>query len=101
MKLTRQKIVLTPSDSSLSGKINPDCEHCHVLCDTTTAAFTVTLPSVTGTMQRELIFKNIGANSVTLVPITGQYIDTSVSLVLTTLQNQSLYADNVKTWWKI
>ena len=99
---TRQKIILTPSDSSLIGKINPECEHCHILCDTTTAAFTVQLPSVKGTMQRELIVKNIGAvYSVTLIPRTGQYFDNLTIKILTPYENQSFWPDNVKTWWMI
>ena len=100
-KLSRQKIILTPSDSSLEGKINSETEHCHILLDSSVAGFTVTLPSVTGTMQRELIFKNIGANSVKIQAMQGQYIDESTSHVLAHLDLVDLWPDDVKTWWML
>jgi hypothetical protein len=100
-KNTRQKIVLTPYDNSLVGKINGDTEHAHILLDSALAPFTVTLPDATATLQRELIFKNIGANNVTIQAITGQYIDESTSHVLAHLDLVDVWPDNVKTWWML
>ena len=100
-KLSRQKIILTPYDNSLAAKINPACEHCHVLLDTTTGAFTVTLPDAQGTMQRELIFKNIGTKTATIVPQGGQYIDLGQSDTLASMAAQSYWPDLVRTWWKL
>ncbi len=98
-KQTRQKIILTPSDSSLVGKITDDSEHVHILLDTRSGGFTVTLPTATGSMQRELIFKNIGTNNATIVPITGEYIDYSQSHVVGPLDLVSVWSDLVRTWW--
>jgi len=101
MPLSRQKIILTPSNKALATLINPDAEHVHILLDSTTAGFTVTLPDATGSMQRELIFKNIGDYDVTIVPITGQYIDKSLTHTLHPLDLISLWSDLVKTWWML
>jgi hypothetical protein len=98
-KLTRQKIVLTPYDSALVGKIQPSAEHVHVLLDSTIAPFTVPLPDATASMKRELIFKNIGVNDVTLLPISGQYLDLDISHVVEPLDLVGLWSDLVKTWW--
>jgi hypothetical protein len=98
-KITRQKIILTPYDPDLTGKINGEAEHVHVLLDTTVAAFTVALPSVTATMKRELLFKNIGANDATIISQAGQYCDLSTSIIIRPLDLVSLWADLIKTWW--
>ena len=98
-KLSRQKIILTPSDSSLVGKILPKCEHCHILLDSSTGTFSVNIPDARGNMQRELIFKNIGHNSVTLQAMNGQYLDYATTHVLAYLDLVAIWADNEKTWW--
>jgi hypothetical protein len=100
-KLARQKIVLTPYDNTLKGKIQGDAEHVHVLLDSTTAGFTVVLPDATATMQRELIMKNIGTNNVTVIPLTGQFVDKSTSHVISALDLVSFWSDRVKTWWML
>jgi hypothetical protein len=100
-KLSRQKIVLTPFDNALAGKINGDAEHVHVLLDSTLAPFTVVLPDATATMQREIICKNIGTNDVTIIPIDGQFLDTSTSHVISPLDLVSFWPDLVKTWWML
>jgi hypothetical protein len=100
-KLSRQKIILTPWDKELSGKLNPEAEHIHILLDSTTAAFSVTLPDAAATMQRELIFKNIGTNTVILVPINGQYIDDAESETIAASYALGLWADLMGTWWKL
>jgi hypothetical protein len=83
------------------GKISPDAEHIHILLDSSKAAFTVTLPDAAASMKRELIFKNIGANTVTIQALTGQYIDESTSHALAHLDLVSLWADQVRTWWML
>lgn len=98
-KLSRQKIIRTPSDNSLAGKISPDTEHVHILLDSSVAGFTVTLPDATATMQRELIFKNIGSNNVTIQAQPGQYIDFATSHIIRPLDLVSVWSDLVKTWW--
>jgi hypothetical protein len=98
--LSRQKIILTPSDNSLIGKINPDAEHVHVLLNST-EAFYVVLPTVTGSMQRELIFKNIGSKVVRVQPIAGEYIDYSLYHDLAYLDLVDLWPDGEKTWWML
>jgi hypothetical protein len=99
-KITRQKIILTPSDKLLSGKINEDAEHVHILIDTTNGPFTITLPDANGTMKRELIFKNIGTTfDAEIVPIVGQYIDFSRSHPLAPLDLVSIWSDLNGTWW--
>jgi hypothetical protein len=101
MPLSRQKIILTPSDNSLAGKISPDSEHVHILLDSKNAGFSVPLPSATGSMQKELIFKNIGSNSVRIQPITGEYIDYSLYHDLAYLDLVDLWPDGEKTWWML
>ena len=98
-KNTRQKIVLTPYDNSLVGKISQDAEHVHVLLDSSLASFTVVLPDATATMKRELIFKNTGINNVTLLAVNGQYLDLDISHVVAPLDLVGLWSDLVKTWW--
>ena len=100
--LSRQKIILTRSDNGLAGKINPSCEHCHVLLDTSAGAFTVTLPDAQGTMQREFIFKNIDpTTAATIIPQNGQYIDNIQTKTVAALASLSLWPDQVRTWWVI
>ena len=101
VKLSRQKIILTPNDNSLDGKIKGETEHCHILLDSALAPFTVTLPDATASMQRELIFKNIGANNVTIQPQSGQFIDEDTSHVLAHLDLVSVWPDLVRTWWML
>jgi hypothetical protein len=98
-KLSRQKIILTPTEKSLIGRINADTEHCHILLDTTNGPFTVILPDATGSMQKELIFKNIGTNNATIVPITGQWIDNVITKTIAPLDSLDLWSDLIKTWW--
>jgi hypothetical protein len=98
-KLTRQKIILTLTDCVLSGKINPSSEHVHVLLDSSISGFSVILPDATFTLQREIIFKNIGAKDVTIQAKTGQFIDKGTSHVVKPLDLVSVWPDLVKTWW--
>lgn len=98
---TRQKIILTPTNASLIGKILPETEHCHILLDSSTGPFTVTLLDASATMQRELIFKNIGVSNVTVQALTGQYIDYSTSHALAYLDLVAIWSDGVKTWWML
>ena len=98
-KLSRQKIVLTPYDNSLVGKINGDTEHAHILLDSSLAPFTVVLPDATATMKRELIFKNTGINNITLLAVNGQYLDLDVSHIVAPLDLVGVWSDLVKTWW--
>ena len=100
MKNTRQKITLTPNDNALDGKIFAETEHAHILCDTSTGAFTVTLPDAQMTMQRELIIKNIGStNNLYVVSRAGQFIDAVRTETVTPLGVLSVWPDLVKTWW--
>jgi hypothetical protein len=99
--LSRQKIILYPWDKELVSKINQDAEHIYILTDTSTGAFSITLPDATMTMQRELIVKNIGDYDITIYPLTGQYIDKSISHVLQPLDLVSFWPDLVKTWWML
>jgi hypothetical protein len=101
MPNTRQKIILTPSNNSLDGKILPETEHAHILLDSSSGAFSVTLPDAQATMQLELIFKNIGANTVTIRARSGQYIDYDTSHDLAYLNLVSVWPDLLRTWWKL
>jgi hypothetical protein len=96
--LSRQKIALTPNDNTLVGKIQPDAEHIYVLLNST-IAFTVTLPDVQTSMQSELIFKNIGACDVTIVPQAGQFLDKATTHTIRPLDTVSFWSDLDKTWW--
>jgi hypothetical protein len=98
-KLSRQKIILNPTEKSLVGRINANTEHCHILLDTTNGPFTVILPDATATMQRELIFKNIGTNNATIVPINSQWIDNVITKTIVPLDSLDLWSDLIKTWW--
>lgn len=46
-----------------------------VVCDTTTAAFTVTLPSAVGRTGRSFLIKKIGPNALTIATTSSQTID--------------------------
>jgi len=55
-----------------------------IIGDETAGDITVYLPSSTTTMGREIIIQNkTGVNDVTITPYTGEYINGSLSLVLT------------------
>jgi hypothetical protein len=55
-----------------------------IIGDETAGNITVYLPSSTTTMGREIIIQNkTGVNDVTITPYTGEYINGSLSLVLT------------------
>jgi hypothetical protein len=97
-KLTRQKVVLTANDHSLMGRISGDAEHVHILLDTGISGYTVILPDAAATMQRELIFKNIGANTANIVPQAGQLIDNSTSAAITSMAALSLWSDRNNYW---
>ena len=96
---TRQKIILTPTDNNIIGKVGPVSEHVHILLDSNNGPCTVTLPDATFSIDRELIFKNIGTNNVTIQAKTGQYIDLSTSHIIRPLNLVSVWCDLVKTWW--
>jgi hypothetical protein len=95
---SRQKIILTPYDNVLSGKINLDAGSIYVLLDST-LVFSVQLPDASSNLLTEVTFKNIGALNVTINSITGQFIDTGISHVLAGLEWHSLIPDGDKTWW--
>ena len=98
MTMTTQKLILTPYDTQIIGKINSDAYSVCVLLDSS-LPFAVILPDVKATIQREIICKNIGANDVTIVPQNGQYFDLETSLVVSPLDTVFFWPDMVRTWW--
>jgi hypothetical protein len=94
----RQKIILTPTAPYLN-QISEDAEHVHVLLDTTTGPFTVTLPSANGTMKRELIFKNIGTYNVVISALSGDYIDNVKQWIVGPTDCLRVWSDLAGTWW--
>lgn len=70
-----------------------------VLCDTTSAAFTVTLPPVADDLK-VLSIKNIGSggNALTVDGNASETVDTLTSIVLSDLEAVRLQSDGVE-WW--
>lgn len=58
-KPTRQRIFLLPEDNRIIGKYNPEADDVHVICNSTSAAFTVALPPSGSVEKPEFIFYNI------------------------------------------
>lgn len=95
---SRVRVYLTPADTVLIGKYPQTAEHVHVEC-TSTSAFTVQLPDFKVCENRELIFYNVGAFSVTLRAITGQlFSDGGSTHVLNSGDVVSVVSD-MKTMW--
>lgn len=72
---TQAVILLTPNSPQLTGKYPADAISIVVELDSSVAGFTVYLPDAKSNMNREFIFKNIGANQVTVSTVLGQLID--------------------------
>jgi hypothetical protein len=66
---------LSKNDSILAGKFNEDGEDIVVELDSSIGTFPVYLPDLMGMPSRMIAFKNLGANTVTVYTIHGQYID--------------------------
>lgn len=94
----KTKIILTPFDKVIVGKYATKVQHVYVLLDTSTSGFTIDLPDCTSGNQQEFIYKNIGTNSATLKPITGQYIDDAIIYPLSAWQTVRLWSDLNKRW---
>lgn len=95
----RQKIILTLSDHSIVGKINPDSDDVYLLCDTTNGGFTVTLPDCMASLDIVLNFKCIGANALRVQALPGQYIEFSTYYDLNRGDLISIWPDLNKIWW--
>lgn len=94
-------IRLNNSDYSLDGKYQGDAEHLLIICDSTYGAFTVTLPDCTMIKDKEFMFKNIGANDVTIACKAYQTIFTAgavTSHVISTGDFFSVRSDVVSQW---
>lgn len=75
-----QTIKLTPYDNRLNG-YKPGGEVV-VLLDTTTGPFSVTLPDASDSEGTKFTFVVIGSNQAVVVPVTGQFINTSTSITI-------------------
>jgi hypothetical protein len=95
----RTKIILTPSDKVLVGKYSNEHDHVHVILDSTNGAFSVTLPDCRSNIHTEIIFKNIGVNDVTIVPVNGQYIDNKLSHTIKQWDLVTVWPDLLNTWY--
>jgi hypothetical protein len=85
------------------GAFRDDAEHVHIICDTATAAFTVTLPDLLFAEQREFIFYNLpetgAGNTLTVVPVSGQMIRVNESShTLVALDTVGFVSDLKKRW---
>lgn len=76
-----QTIKLTPYENTLIGRYLPGSEVV-VLLDTTAAGFTTTLPDAQATQGTKFTLLTIGVNNATITPITGQFINDDISIVL-------------------
>jgi hypothetical protein len=76
-----QILNLTPYSNSLIGKYKKS-ETVIVLCDTTAGTFEIQLPDLLSAIDVRFLFKNIGTNDLTLKTVTGQYVDSVTSIVL-------------------
>lgn len=75
-----QTIKLTPYDNRLNG-YKPGGEVV-VLLDTTTGPFSVTLPDASDSENTKFTFVVIGSNQAVVVPVTGQFINTLISVTM-------------------
>lgn len=68
-------------------------------CDTSGGGFDVSLPAA-ATGRGPILVKNIGANTLGIVPSGGDLIDGAVRLDLTTqYEGVTLYPDGTTNWW--
>jgi hypothetical protein len=74
----RTRIFLSFSDRDLEGKYPPDAEHIHITLDSSGGEFSVMLPDIGGSEQKEFIFYNVpsvgSGNNVAVYAKPGQYI---------------------------
>jgi hypothetical protein len=95
----RTKVILTLADHTLVGKYSNEHDHVHVILDSTTGPFTVTLPDCRSNIHTEIIFKNIGVNDVAIVPSTGQYIDNKLTHTIKQWDLVTVWPDLLNTWY--
>lgn len=71
-----------------------------ILCDTTAAAFAVTIPAANALPGRQITIKKIDttANAVTITPAAGT-IDGAVSLALSTAYEAVTLVSGGNNWW--
>ena len=93
-------ITLTYNDRDLIGKYGKDSGDVLVLLDSTIGAFSVTLPDLLSCGNRVFMFKNYGANAVTLNTIHGQPIDFAgvLSASIAYKQFYSISSNGIDKW---
>jgi hypothetical protein len=74
-----------------------------LLCDATSGALTVTLPTAAGITGRQYSFKRIssGANTVTVAAQSGQTIDGAATRVLGTQYETVTVVSDGSNWWVV
>jgi hypothetical protein len=99
----RTRVFLTPSDNVLVGKYPQGADDVYVICDSTVAVFTVTLPDLFSPEHKEFIFYNMPedgvGNDVTVACIAGQMINVNqFSHVLAPFDSATFVSDMKKRW---
>jgi hypothetical protein len=99
----RTRVFLNPSNNVLVGKYPNDAEHVHVVCDSTSGEFPVTIPDLYSNEQREFIFYNVYesglGNNVTLAASGNQIIGINGKThILAPLDSLSMVSDLKKRW---
>lgn len=74
-----------------------------LLCDSTSQAIALTLPTAVGISGRQYTFKrvNSGANSVTIATTASEVIDGASTLVLSTQYDRVTIVSDGANWWVI
>ena len=99
----RTRVFLNPSDNTLAGRYPEDCEHIHIVLDSSDATFTVRLPDCKLPEHKEFIFYNLpeigSGHNVTIIPVTGQEINVrQFSHVLIPQDSATFVSDLRKRW---
>jgi hypothetical protein len=98
----RTRILLTPSNNALLYQ--PDSEHVHIECDTSTGAFSVTLPDLMLPKEKEFVFYNVpsdggAGNDLTVQCVSGQVLSLGASSHVLKKNDSITLVSNMRDKW--